>query len=628
MPVVDTYCYTDELGVTLYEKDRIEPGKNGRKKDFAFRSPAPEGGWVSGVEGVRRVLFNLPAVLAAVGDIALVCGEKDARTASRIGMVATTNDSGEATRWISDDGNRADFVAALTGKHILFFPDQDDAGSRHRDDVVSALDGVAASLAVVNVPVGKDLTEYIESGATSRDLNKLIEVAKLPENHPVARMQKLVRKRATLTAIESEKLVLGSVMSGKTPFGEIDHLSVHDFSIESHKIIFEALRGLSKDVTDRAAVIQFLEDRDKLEEAGGLTALLDMTEDLPAVYDIEAHAEKIQGRSGDRKLLGDLCKATTDLIVGDDPEEIRQRILAAANATAGHGSIYTRDVKTIVGDIDKFLAPRPLGIMCKPLQPLFEDFRGFQPGQLVIIGGRPSEGKSAIGTLIWAYSAAQGFPTEILSLEVGVEDTVLKMACMIAKVPYLSVISGNLTSRQRNRLYETIRQLETLPLKVDDRSDWTINKIKTHLRRRRAAGKPIRMLGIDYLQLLNTAGKQRHDLEVSAITRGLKLAALEFGCTIVLLSQLSRENEKQGRPPILSDLRESGGIEQDADIVIFVHQERSTDSETEFERSCKIILAKQRNGPTRTHEARFSKPFALFFFKEIIKPLDYDALMG
>lgn len=624
MTIKETYPYVDSDGKLLYEVVRYEP------KDFRQRRPDGNGGWIWGLGDTPRILFNLPSVISA-REICLCQGERDAETAISLGMVGTTVSGGEGAKWLDEStGQVAAFVEPLRGKTVLLIPDNDEPGRIHAEDVIRALRGVVSKLGVVYVPVGKDLSDYIASGATSKDLNKLVELSLLPENSPVAKMQKLVRRRANLTAIESEKLVLGSVMAGRTPYGEIDHLIREDFSSEAHKTIFEAIKSLSKITTDRAAVGQYLEDHDQLEKVGGLSALLDMTEDLPTAYNVEAHTETIQKRSSDRRLLKDLCNAAEDLVVGAESEEVRQRVVSSANESGGGKPILqTHSVGEIIGDIEAFLKPRPMGIGCKPLGTLMADCYGLRGGGLTVIGARPGEGKTSIANSICAYAAAAGHATEILSMEVSNADCIVKIACTAAKVPYLSVISGNMSTAQKGRLYDAIAKLSKLPLRVDDRNDWTIAKIRSHLKKRRAAGDPLKLLAVDYLQMFtSTAKNQRRDLELSEITRGLKAITVEFDLHILLLSQLSRDHVKQGVMPRLSDLRDSGGIESDASMVWLLWQDFARDTEDSLERRSKIIMAKHRNGKIGEYDMMFSKPYAFFYEPGAIAPLDYGQLLS
>src|ERR1700761_4456948 len=157
MQIKEIYDYKSEDGTLLYQVVRYEP------KSFRQRRPDGNGGWIDGLGDVRRGLYNLPQLLAAK-EVAVVAGERDANTAISLGLVATTNSGGEATLWIDDAGRVAQWVEPLNGRHCLVFPDQDEPGRKHADNVILALKGIAASIAVVNVPVGKDFTDYINSG--------------------------------------------------------------------------------------------------------------------------------------------------------------------------------------------------------------------------------------------------------------------------------------------------------------------------------------------------------------------------------------------------------------------------------------------------------------------------------
>ena len=621
--LLELYPYVDEHGKVLYEVLRYEP------KAFKQRIPLEDGKYLWSIpKDTRRVLWNLPDVLKAQ-EVFVTAGEKDSKTLISIGLVATTNAGGEGVKWISDDGVVTDFVHALKGKSVYIFPDQDRPGIEHGDNVLMALQGIAEHAWIVNVPEGKDVTEWFERGGTPEKLNKLIEIAKLSENAPAKRLGRLIRKRGEPAAVESEKLVIGSILSGRTRFGEIDHLKHDDFYLEAHQIIFAAIEHCNKEhKTDRAAVSQYLEDQNKLESVGGISALLDLTEDLPAAYNIESHTEAILEKSANRRLIKELVDGVEDLVVGNDSNQVRTKIVSAANQPSGKTEkLQTHSVVEIVKDIDEFLKPKKKGLMCKAIDPILETCYGLHRGHLIIIAGRPSYGKTSALSQLMISSVASGLSTDMFSFEVGKEDVLIKLACTAAKVPYLSVISGTATEKQNERLRASLNSLMAMPLRIDDRNDWSVSKFYNYFRRRKAQGNPVDVIGIDYLQLMSANGFARKDLEIGYITKSFKSMAKEFNMVVILLSQLSRDSDKGGgRLPILSDLRSSGDIEQDADEVFFVWQDYSTDQPDSFERKAKIILAKQRNGPVGEFDVQFIKPYALFMCPGAIS-LDYPKLM-
>jgi replicative DNA helicase len=631
--LVKTYQYTDENGNALYEKQRYEPGPDGKKKGFKQRRFDEETGeWIWGVNKDLKVLYNLPSVVKNP-EVFIAFGEKDADTLCSLGLCGTTNSDGEGQKWSDESGNIAEFAKPLAGKDVIVFPDQDEAGKRCIEHVLPILQSIAKSVSVVNVAPSKDVTDYlVKDGHSPQELNRLIEVARLPENAPVKRLQKLVRQRGEPSAIESEKVILGALLKGIVRTDDLDLINEEDFFFRPNRILWSSIAESSeKGACDRAAVAQILEDYGKLEEVGGLTYLIDLTEDLPTQFNIEYHVERVKAKSSGRKLSASLVQAAERIVGGEDPEKIRAEIEVSIKDAPTSNDSQTHSVVEIVGDIEEFLKPVTNGIMCKPLGPVMQSTYGLRPGQLVVIAGRPGSGKSSYASILCAYSAAALHETELLSFEVPEKEALLKMACMLAKVPMISVISGTINDRQRSRLYDKIKQLKKLPLRIDDRNNWTIQKLRNHLKRRVAAGKPLRLLCIDYLQLMSIPGSthKRRDLEIGEITRGLKQLAIEFGLTILLLSQLNREGEKQGRLPSLIDLRESGSIEQDADMVSLIWQDYSRDSSDDMERDAKIIIPKQRNGGIYEHDVVFSKPFTYFYSKYAdVEPPDYDKLLS
>jgi replicative DNA helicase len=241
---------------------------------------------------------------------------------------------------------------------------------------------------------------------------------------------------------------------------------------------------------------------------------------------------------------------------------------------------------------------------------------GFRAGQLIVVGARPGDGKSSIATQICTKSAKEGHETHILSLEVTKDVCLKKMICSAAKIGYQDVLRGRITPEDKKKLLHIQDRFKKLPLRIDDASScWTLQKIRNHVKRWQAKGTPIRLLMIDYLQLMplsRSKSRERHDLAIGEMTSGLKQICNEFGLTIILLSQLSREGEKQNRVPQKSDLRDSGSIESDADTIIMIWHEKKDDTPEKYARRALLIVEKQREGATGNVEALFLKPITTF----------------
>lgn len=630
MQLVDTYDYTAADGKPLYQvlryEENLEDGK--RRKKFTQRVVDDRGGFTPGVAGVSKVLYKLPSVLAS-NEVFVVAGEKDVSTLESIGLCATTNSGGESVSWIQQDGTRADFVEDLRGRNVVVIPDTDQAGRKHADNVVAALDGLAKSVAIVWLPHSKDVTEWFENGGTTEELNTLIETAKLPENAPLKSFGKLLRKKGNPAARESEEVVLGAVLDGRVEFSDIEILTAEDFYLTKHRIIFQALQRLHYEVgtTDVKACIQELEEKDRLDSVGGMVALVDLIEDLPASFNIDAHIDAIQNKAKARLLMDGAVKVAENLLVGGSLDEARHKLLGFTDqSVAINPHLALPGSADIAKDIDAFISKRESGIMCRTMPKFLSSFYGMREGNLLVFAGRPGQGKSAMSNLLCASSAMQGHQTDVFSLEVSKEDTLLKMCCAIAQVSFMDVIQGNLTEAQEQRLRRCVERFHKLPLSIDDRTDWTIQKFRTHLKARKAAGNPTRVMCIDYLQLMSAVSKHnRRDLELAEITRGLKILAKEFHLTVILLSQLNRDLEKIGRDPQLSDLKDSGSVEADPDMVCFVVQDTKKDNEWSEERDCRVVIGKNRIGSIGSYKMKFAKRFMIFYELESGFAIDYSA---
>ena len=469
--VVATYSYIDEHGELLYEVQRVEPGRDGKKKEFRQRRPHPlDGAWVWGINAgsyyrrngewypakdgvgddelpaVRRVLFRLPEVLQAE-TVYVVEGEKDVLTLAAGGLVATTNSGGSQNKWLPE------YSESLRGKQVVVIPDNDEPGKKHAAEVVKALKGIAGEALIVSLPSGKDATEFVEAGHSVAEIEAMAEEA---------------RRRVRQAEIER--------------------------------------RGL-------LSPVEIVQNFD-----GGGNAFLDPSKRTPGI------------QTGFHRL----------------------------------------DQMTL----------------------------GLHAGELVILAARPAMGKTAMALNIATNVAELGHTVAIFSLEMSRESLLTRLVCARARIDQLRFRAGRVGEHERSKLSRAFREVCQMPLYIDDRADGSLKDFRRKLNELRAS-RGLGLVVIDYLQLMGGKSENRNQ-EVGALSRGLKLMAREFSVPFLVLSQLSRAPEtRQGNHrPQLSDLRDSGGIEQDADVVAFIFREEVYKPEREDLRGlAELIIAKQRNGP-------------------------------
>lgn len=611
--LVKTYQYTDEKGNVLFEKLRFEPGPDGKKKTFRIRRVTTDGFEWGMTAETRRVLFNLPSILKSTL-IVITEGEKDAETAIALDATGTSIYNGSQGEWLPE------YTQALVGKDVVMFRDQDEPGIAFSETIQGELTGRASRFGIVDVPKGKDLTEWKDLGGTREEFYRLIEIALAPKNALLEKTTELIQKRSESNVVECEKVILGILIKGLEQPGEIScHLQPEHFSLESHQEIYKTLQELSGEgvVGDRKALVQRLSDRGILSLIGGVNYILELIDDIPPAYNIDFHLRVITEKAESRLLVNSVMGSVQDLLLGGDINAVRTEIVKALESSSSislsrkTGPSHTTE---IAGTEEDFFKPEPPGILSN-LTMLNDWSDGMHQGELIVIGGRPGDGKSSLGGQLCVYAARQGHRTDILSYEETEKRCLNKLICSIAKVPYKSFRKGDINDEQKARLLGIRSKMLQMPLHIADSSriaQWTTADIRNYIKQQIAKKDPVRVLMIDYLQLMRLPKADRHDIALGMITRDLKLICNDFGVTIILLSQLNREGEKANRKPNRSDLRDSGSIESDANTLYLIWQDRREGEQPGGYRDALIIVPKAREGPTGEIPVKFWKPYTFF----------------
>jgi replicative DNA helicase len=434
------------------------------------------------------------------------------------------------------------------------------------------------------------------------------------------------------TAIHAEVAILGAMLLD--PVAVVDataKLQAEDFSLDSHQRIYRGILELLAvgHAVDYVTVIEALNKRHELDAIGGREYLFALTEGIPRGMNIESYVRIVKDKSLLRQIMG-IC--TEGLAIAADHEDeattvlnnIEQKLAEVADSAIQRGFSGISDiVANSFGSIDALYEQ---GREVTGLATHYIEFdkmtSGLQSGELIIIAARPSMGKTA-----WAINIGQNCAVRdakvvaIFSLEMSKESLLRRMLASEAMVGSRKLQTGFIPREDKGKLIAALDRLMNSKMFVDDTPGITLAEMRAKCRRLIQQEGQLDLIVIDYLQLMtgsNTTGKkgfENRTQEVASISRGLKALAKELRVPVVALSQLSRGSEQRtgDKKPLLSDLRESGSIEQDADVVAFIHREEYYDRENEdLKGKAEIIIAKQRNGPTGSIQMAYLADFTRF----------------
>ena len=413
--------------------------------------------------------------------------------------------------------------------------------------------------------------------------------------------------------MDAERFVLGSILLDDSRFIETAGvLESDDFSLEKHRRIFQCMTELFErgERVDRVTLANELMRKGQLESVDGLSYLVSLDDGLPHIANLESYVRIVKDKSLLRRIIFSSQKLIDRCFIGeDDPNEIlagaEENLLKLGDARASD-ALANPDtiIREYEGGINAFLDPsrRIKGLSTGYLK-LDEMTGGLHPGELVILAARPSMGKTALALNIGQHVATNAHERKtvaVFSLEMSKESLLTRMICAGARVDQQKFRAGYLNQDERRQLQLTANELVKAPLFIDDTSGINIMDIHAKLRRLRSESG-LDLVIVDYLQLMTGRGRfENRNAEVSSLSRGFKLLAKELKVPMLVLSQLSRAPEtRQGdHRPQLSDLRESGSIEQDADLVAFIFREEVYKPDREdLKGRAELLVAKQRNGP-------------------------------
>jgi replicative DNA helicase len=418
--------------------------------------------------------------------------------------------------------------------------------------------------------------------------------------------------------------VLGGVLLDNHAINTcLELIRAEDFYRSAHQAIFEAMTTLCdrREPVDLITLGEQLRVQGALEQVGGLEALAKLAASVPNAANIAYYAKVIKEMSIRRRLISegnDMITESFELGTGIEEflDRIEQRILGVADfrvapAFARVSDIVHQSIQLVEQRIGKqdMITGIPSGI-----DKLDEKTAGFQPSDLIIVAARPSMGKTAL-VLGWTQYVGIYYrkPVAFFSLEMSKEQLVLRMLCSEARVSSANVRTGHLGERDFPRLVDAAAKLAEADIFIDDTPALSINELRAKARRLHRE-HPLGMIVVDYLQLLRSpAYSHSREQEISDISRSLKALAKELYVPVVSLSQLNRSVESRSdKRPMMSDLRESGAIEQDADVIMFIYRDEVYNKESIDRGVAELIIGKQRNGPTGSVRSAFSGEFTRF----------------
>ncbi|QTR53951.1 replicative DNA helicase [Thiothrix unzii] len=434
-------------------------------------------------------------------------------------------------------------------------------------------------------------------------------------------------------SIEAEQSVLGGLLlsglsNDSSAWDTIaDKVVETDFYRQDHRLIFRAIADLAEDSKplDLITVSEWLKQRNELENAGGFVYLATMAKDTPSAANIKAYAEIVREKSILRQLISvgtgiadsafnSQGRASKELL-----DEAEQKVFKIAEHGSKQGQVFKPLKKLLKVTLEHIEELSKINTNITGVSTGYTDLdemtSGLQKGDLVIVAGRPSMGKTTFSMNIAEYAAAhKKLPTAIFSMEMPAEQLTLRMLSSMGRVDQHRLRTGKLTDEDWPRVATAVKIFSDVPMFIDDSPALSPTEVRARARRLMREHGQLGLIVLDYLQLMQTgAATENRATEISEISRSLKAIAKELSVPVIALSQLNRSLEQRpNKRPVMSDLRESGAIEQDADIIIFIYRDEVYNPESPDKGTAEIIIAKQRNGPIGTCRLTFLGKYTRF----------------
>ena len=431
-------------------------------------------------------------------------------------------------------------------------------------------------------------------------------------------------------SIEAESSVLGGLLLDNSAWDRVnDLLAEGDFYRYEHRLVYAALSALvnASKPADVITVFEQLQNQGKAEGIGGLAYLNSLAQYVPSAGNIRRYAEIVRERAILRKLVSASDEIATNAFnpqgrpVSTILDESEQKIFNIGEEGSRMKRGFQAMDSLVVALLDRVqeMADNPNDVTGVPtgFYDLDRYTAGLQPGDLIVLAARPSMGKTAFAINIAEHVALhEGLPVAVFSMEMGASQLAVRIVGSIGRIDQSHLRTGKLTDEEWPRLTEAIERLRNVSLHIDETAGLTVGELRANARRlARQCGK-LGLIVVDYLQLMSGSSgtDENRATELGEISRGLKMLAKELQCPVIALSQLNRSVEtRPDKRPMMSDLRESGAIEQDADIIMFIYRDDYYTKEASKEPGvAEILIAKQRNGPTGMVKLAFLRNLTRF----------------
>jgi replicative DNA helicase len=448
--------------------------------------------------------------------------------------------------------------------------------------------------------------EYTDQDLAPQDIGHVVE-PQVPTSRGAATALKIPPH-----SVDAEQSVLGGLMlDNEAWFNVAEVVASRDFYRGQHQIIFDAMTDLAAEdqPVDAVTVSERLQSKGVLDKAGGLAYLAELTESTPGASNVVAYGQIVRELSTLRQLIGAANRIAESAFARDgrpsdellDLAEQEVFQISEGRIKGGGPESVTPLLTKAVDRIEKLYASRnPITGIPTGFEDLDKMTAGLQPSDLVIVAGRPSMGKTSFAMNMVEHAIMDRDSTVLVfSMEMPSESLLIRMLSSLGRIDQTRMRTGDMHEDDWPRFTSAVSQLKDKSFYLDDTPALTPNDLRTRARRVAREAGGLDMIVVDYLQLMRVAGKvENRTNEISEISRNLKAIAKEMNCPMVALSQLNRGLESRtDRRPVMSDLRESGGIEQDADVILFIYRDEVYNEESPDKGTAEIIIGKQRNGP-------------------------------
>jgi replicative DNA helicase len=438
------------------------------------------------------------------------------------------------------------------------------------------------------------------------------------------------RLRVPPHSVEAEQSVLGGLLLDNLAWDRAgDLLTDSDFYRHEHRLIYAAIGALvsSSKPADVITVYEQLQSLGKAQDSGGLAYLNALAQSVPSAANMRRYAEIVRERSILRKLIAASDDIATSAFnphgrsVSTVLDEAESKIFQIGEEGSRQKQGFQGIDKLVVSLIDRVQELHDNGAEeVTGVRTGFYDLdrmtAGLQKGDLIVLAARPSMGKTAFALNIAEHVAVQeGLPVLVFSMEMGASQLALRLVGSLGRINQQNLRTGRLDSGEWERLTESVERLSRVQLYIDETAALTSSELRARARRMARQFGALGLIVIDYLQLMSgsSGSDENRATEIGEISRGLKALAKELQCPVIALSQLNRSVEtRQDKRPMMSDLRESGAIEQDADIIMFIYRDDYYNKDSKEPGVSEIVIGKQRNGPVGTVKLTFLKPLTRF----------------